>query len=280
MIPDKAKLRTFIEQALAEDMGWGDVTTASIFTGTERGTALAVAKTDLVAAGLEVFREVFLCLDDTLAVTAGKQDGAKVKKGEILAEIAGSLQNILRAERVALNILQRMCGIATETRRYAEAVAHTKARIVDTRKTLPGFRNLDKYAVVAGGGRNHRYGLSDGVLIKDNHIDAAGGIGEAVRRCRQRISHLLKIEVECRNLQEIDEALRAGADVLLLDNMSLAEMSKAVAAVQGRALLEASGNVTMENVKEIAAIGVDLISVGALTHSVRAADISLIIKKN
>jgi len=280
MILGKAKLRTFIEQALAEDMGWGDVTTAAVFTGVEQGTALAVAKTDLVVAGLEVFREVFLCLDETLSVATGKQDGKSAKKGEILAEIGGNLQNILQAERVALNILQRMCGIATETRRYVEAVAHTKALIVDTRKTLPGFRNLDKYAVIAGGGRNHRYGLSDGVLIKDNHIDAAGGIEEAVRRCRKRVSHLLKIEVECRNLNEIHEALRAEADVLLLDNMSLEEMSKAIAIVKGRALLEASGNVTIENVKEIADIGVDLISIGALTHSVRAADISLIIKKS
>ena len=280
VIPGKAKLRTFIEQALAEDIGWGDVTTASIFTGNEQGTALAVAKTDLVVAGIEVFREVFLFLDETLSVTTRKQDGKRAEKGELLGEISGSLQNILQAERVALNLLQRMCGIATETRRYVEAVSHTKVRIVDTRKTLPGFRSLDKYAVVTGGGWNHRHGLSDGVLIKDNHIDAAGGIEEAVRRCRERISHLLKIEVECRNLNEVHEALQAEADVLMLDNMSLEEMSKAVVMVKGRALLEASGNVTIEKVKEIANTGVDLISIGALTHSVRAADISLIIKKN
>ncbi|MDR2862025.1 MAG: carboxylating nicotinate-nucleotide diphosphorylase [Syntrophobacterales bacterium] len=276
----KAKLKRFIEEALAEDMGWGDVTTSSIFRGNEEGQAFAVAKADLVAAGLEVFRDVFLCLDEALSVTIRKEDGARVAKGEILAEIEGNLPHILQAERVALNILQRMCGIATETRRYVDAVARTKARILDTRKTLPGFRILDKYAVAVGGGRNHRHGLSDGVLIKDNHIDAAGSIGEAVKRCRQQISHLLKIEVECRNLQEIQEALQAGADVLLLDNMSLEEMSEAVEMVQGRAPLEASGNITIENVREIAEIGVDFISVGSLTHSVRAADISLLVRKN
>jgi len=208
------------------------------------------------------------------------RDGDRADAGEAIAEITGDLGNILRAERVALNIFQRMCGIATETRRYVEAVTGAKARIADTRKTLPGFRILDKYAVSVGGGFNHRFGLSDGVLIKDNHIDAAGGITEALKRCRAKTHHLLKIEVECRNVEDVREALACGADVLLLDNMSPQEMKKAVGVVQGRAVLEASGNVTLRNVKDVAETGVDLISVGALTHSVRAADISLLIKRD
>jgi nicotinate-nucleotide pyrophosphorylase (carboxylating) len=273
-------IRTFIEKALAEDLGWGDVTTSSILRGGEKGTAVVVAKDDLIVAGLGIFEETFHCLDPQLVVNNIKKDGDRAEKGERITEIAGDLGNILRAERVALNILQRLCGIATATGRYVEAVKGTKARIVDTRKTMPGFRVLDKYAVFIGGGHNHRFGLSDGILIKDNHIDTAGGIEEAIRRCREKAHHLLKIEVECRNLDEVREALHCGADVLLLDNMSPEEMKKAVAIGEGKAILEASGNVTIDNVRAIAATGVDLISVGALTHSVRAADISLLIKQN
>jgi len=274
------KVRRLIEEALQEDLGWKDVTTSSILDGGERGTAVAIAKARLIVAGLDVFAEVFRCLDESLEITALKREGDQADVGEVIAEIKGDLGNILRAERVALNILQRMCGIATGTRHYVEAVAGTKARIVDTRKTLPGFRTLDRYAVSIGGGFNHRFGLSDGVLIKDNHIDAAGGIAEAVKRCRTKIHHLLKIEVECRNIEDVGETLRCGADVLLLDNMSPEEMKKAVGLVQGRVVLEASGNVTLRNVREVAETGVDLISVGALTHSVRAADISLLIKQS
>jgi nicotinate-nucleotide pyrophosphorylase (carboxylating) len=198
-----------------------------------------------------------------------------VDRGELLAEVSGRLAPILTAERVALNLLQRMCGIATATRRYADAVAGTKARILDTRKTMPGLRILDKYAVRAGGGANHRFALYDGVLIKDNHIAAAGGIGQAVRRVRERIPHTLKIEVEVRDLAGLEEALAAGADAVLLDNMGLDEMARAVQRVAGRVPLEASGNMTLERVREVAETGVDLISVGALTHSASAADISL-----
>ena len=273
------KVRRLIEEALDEDLGWRDVTTSSILDGGEKGVAVAIAKARLIVAGLDIFEEVFRCVDDSLKVAGQKRDGDQADVGEAIAEITGDLGNILRAERVALNIFQRMCGIATETRRYVEAVAGTKAKIADTRKTLPGFRILDKYAVSVGGGFNHRFGLSDGVLIKDNHIDAAGGIAEALKRCRAKIHHLLKIEIECRNLDEVREALSCGGDVLLLDNMSPEEMKKAVGIVQGRAVLEASGNVTLRNVREVAETGVDLISVGALTHSVRAADISLLIKK-
>ncbi len=274
------KVRRLIEEALDEDLGWGDVTTSSILHGGEKGTAVAVAKSPLVVAGLDIFEAVFHCSDGSLTVVRCRRDGDRADAGEAIAEITGDLGNILRAERVALNIFQRMCGIATETRRYVEAVTGAKARIADTRKTLPGFRILDKYAVSVGGGFNHRFGLSDGVLIKDNHIDAAGGITEALKRCRAKIHHLLKIEVECRSVEDVREALECGADVLLLDNMSPQEMKKAVGVVQGRAVLEASGNVTLRNVKDVAETGVDLISVGALTHSVRAADISLLIKRD
>lgn len=277
---EKPQIRKFIENALAEDLGWGDVTTSSVLNGGEKGTAVVLAKADLIVAGLDIFAEVMQIVDGLLSFKKIKNDGDKAAKGEVIAEIAGNLGNILQAERVALNIFQRLCGIATETRRYVEAVKGTKARIVDTRKTLPGFRVLDKYAVTVGGGYNHRFGLSDGILIKDNHIDAVGSITGAVGRCRQKAHHLLKIEVECRNLEEVLEALRCGADVLLLDNMSIAEMKEAVDLTEGKALLEASGNVTLDTVRGIAATGVDLISVGAITHSVKAADISLLIKRD
>lgn len=272
-------MRKLIEHALAEDLGWGDVTTSSVLEGGEQGTAVAMAKDDLIVAGVAIFAEVFKVVDPSLSIKAWITDGEKAAKGQIIAEITGNLGSILRAERVALNIFQRICGIATETGRYVEAIKGTNARIVDTRKTLPGFRVWDKYAVTVGGGRNHRFGLSDGILIKDNHIDAVGGITEAVARCRQKAHHLLRIEVECRNLDDVREALGCGADVIMLDNMTVPEMKQAVALVGGKVPLEASGNVSLETVGEIAATGVDLISVGAITHSVKAADISLLIKK-
>ncbi|MCE5263997.1 MAG: carboxylating nicotinate-nucleotide diphosphorylase [Deltaproteobacteria bacterium] len=264
-----------IRRALAEDVGMGDVTTAAALRGDERGVARVTAKEELVVAGIEVFGEVFRTQDPGLAFSTHRSDGERVEKGDLLAEIKGSLASILTAERVALNLLQRMCGIATLTRRFADAAAGTHARIVDTRKTAPGLRLLDKYAVRAGGGRNHRFALYDGVLIKDNHIVAAGGVAEAVGRVRTRIPHTLKVEVEVKNLAELEEALAAGADSILLDNMTLPEMAAAVKRVEGRIPLEASGNMTLERVPGVAATGVDLISVGALTHSAAAADISL-----
>jgi nicotinate-nucleotide pyrophosphorylase (carboxylating) len=200
-----------------------------------------------------------------------------VEKGGCIAEISGNLSSMLTAERVALNFLQRMSGIATLTRRYVDEVKGTKAKILDTRKTAPGLRYLDKYAVRIGGGHNHRFGLYDGVLIKDNHIAAAGGISQALARVRGRLPHTLKVEIEVKNLQELKEAMDSGADVIMLDNMSLDDMGKAVAATGGRVPLEASGNVSLANVRKIAETGVDFISVGALTHSVAAADISLMI---
>jgi nicotinate-nucleotide pyrophosphorylase (carboxylating) len=268
-------LSELILTALAEDVGVGDVTTGAALRGDETGIARATAKADLVVAGIEVFGEVFRTLDPTLTFTVHRQDGQKARAGDFLAEISGSLASILTAERVALNLLQRMCGIATLTRRYVDEIAGTQTKILDTRKTAPGLRILDKYAVRAGGGCNHRFALYDGVLIKDNHIAAAGGIGPVIRRVRDRIPHTLKIEVEVKSMAELEEALAAGADSILLDNMGLSEMAAAVTRVGGRIPLEASGNMTLERVREVASTGVDLISVGALTHSAAAADISL-----
>jgi len=272
-------VREIIRRALEEDIRSGDVTTACALAGTEKGTAQALAKEDLVVAGLEVFREVFRVRDAAIVFRSALQDGARVRRGTVLTTLEGPLAGILTAERVALNLLQRMCGIATLTRRFVDAVAGTKAAILDTRKTMPGLRVLDKYSVRVGGGRNHRYGLYDGILIKDNHIEAAGGIGAAVRRVRAKAPLLVRVEVEAKTLAEVRQALASGADVIMLDNMTVDAMRKAVAIIGGRALVEASGNVTLDNVREIAAAGVDCISSGALTHSARAADISLKVKR-
>ena len=268
-------VRKIIRRALEEDIRSGDVTTSFALAGPEAGQAKALAKEDLVVAGLEVFREVFRVRDTSLVFTTALSDGARASRGTVLATVEGSLASILTAERVALNLFQRMCGIATLTRQFVDAAAGTKAKILDTRKTMPGLRILDKYSVKAGGGCNHRYGLYDGILIKDNHIEAAGGIAEAVRRVRGQAPFMVKIEVEVKNLPEVEEALAAAADVIMLDNMPVDEMKKAVALIGGRVLVEASGNVTLDTVRSIAGTGVDFISAGALTHSARAADISL-----
>ena len=275
---ETSSLRSLIRRALNEDMGPGDVTTSSVLTGEEKGSALAVAKAEMVVAGIEVFKEVFLALDPDIRFIRSTVDGQGAAPGEVLAEVSGNLANILMAERTALNLLQRMCGVATHTMRFAGEIRGTRARILDTRKTMPGLRMLDKYAVRVGGGSNHRMGLFDGVLIKDNHIAAAGGIAKAVARARQGAPHTLKIEVEAGNIQEVKEAAAAGADIIMLDNMDLEEMREAVRLIEGRALTEASGNVNLSNVKRIAETGVDFISVGAITHSAPAADISLKIR--
>jgi nicotinate-nucleotide pyrophosphorylase (carboxylating) len=272
-------VRDIIRRALEEDIRSGDVTTAAVLTGTETGQATALAKEDLVVAGLEVFREVFLLRDPGIDFESALIDGALASRGMVLAVIGGSLASILTAERVALNLFQRMCGIATLTRQFVEAVSGTNVKILDTRKTAPGLRVLDKYSVRAGGGQNHRYGLHDGVLIKDNHIEAAGGIAQAIRCVRGRVPHMLKIEVEVKTLAEVEQALSAGADIIMLDNMPVDAMRQAVDLIGGKALVEASGNVSMATVKSIAETGVDFISVGALTHSARAADISLNVKR-
>ncbi len=272
-------VRKIIRRALEEDIRSGDVTTAYALMGGETGKATALAKEDLIVAGLDVFRDVFSLRDAGLAFRTALKDGDRVPRGTVLAVVQGSLASILTAERVGLNLFQRMCGVATLTRQFVDAAAGTKAEILDTRKTMPGLRILDKYAVRVGGGRNHRYGLYDGILIKDNHIEAAGGIGKAVRRVRDGAPLLARIEVEARTLAEVREALAAGADVIMLDNMPVDAMRKAVALIDGRALVEASGNVTLATVKAIASTGVDFISSGALTHSARASDISLKVKR-
>ena len=267
-----------IKNALAEDIGTGDITTQATVCGKKKGRALAIAKDDFVVAGVDVFTETFKCLDKNIKVKKIINDGSRVKKDALIAEVSGSLSGILKAERVSLNLFQRMSGIATLTAKYVEAVRGFKAVILDTRKTVPNLRILDKMAVRLGGGTNHRIGLYDGVLIKDNHIEAAGGITAAVNAQRKHLPSKMKIEVETKNLMEVKEAFRCGVDIIMLDNMSVPAMKKAVDWVAGRALIEASGNVSLQNVARIAAIGVDFISVGELTHSVRAADISLKIK--
>ena len=269
------KIRDIIEAALAEDIGTGDITTQATVSPKKKGRAQAVAKDDFVIAGIDVFAETFQLLDKSIKVNKLIDDGYRAKRGDIIAEVLGSLSNILKAERVALNIFQRMSGIATLTSKYVKAVRGSKAKILDTRKTMPGLRVLDKMAVRIGGGCNHRTGLYDGVIIKDNHIEAAGGIIAAVKAQRKRLPHTLKIEVETKNIKEVKEALNCGVDIIMLDNMTVPAMKKAVDYVAGRAILEASGNVNLQSVSEIAATGVDLISIGELTHSVQAADISL-----
>ncbi len=270
------RLKELIRAALDEDIGSGDITTSSIFTGDETCIAQAISKEEIIVAGLDVFKDVFHVMDSSLGFEAYFCDGQSAGKGDILACVSGSLKDILLAERVALNLFQRMCGIATMTHRYVEEVRSTGVRILDTRKTTPNLRTLEKYAVKTGGGRNHRFGLYDGVMIKDNHITAAGGISNAIAKVVGNVPPTVKIEVETRNLHEVEEALASGSDIIMLDNMGTGEMKKAVSLINRRALVEASGNVTLLNVKEIAETGVDFISVGALTHSAPAADISLV----
>lgn len=270
------ELQRIVETALREDIGTGDVTTQSTVDPATVSRAELVAKEDFVLAGIRVAEKVFRTLDPEVAFEALVADGQPVRRGDVLAWIRGSAAVLLQGERVALNLLQRMSGIATMTAAFVREVEGTRATIVDTRKTMPGLRVLDKYAVRAGGGTNHRTSLYDGVLIKENHIRAAGGITVAIERARRRIPHTLKIEVETATLEEVAEALAAGADIILLDNMQLRQLEEAVALIGGRAKAEASGGVNLETVRAIAETGVDLISVGALTHSSRAVDISML----
>ena len=276
-LPDSTSsaIRRIILSALEEDLGRGDVTTDSVVDPSSRGTAVLVAREDIVLAGLFVFEQVLLELCPDIIFHEHYAEGAIVSADQPVCEMKGPLGPILKGERTGLNFLQRMCGIAGITRRYVEKIDGSGAKILDTRKTAPGLRILDKYAVQVGGGVNHRFGLFDGVLIKDNHVAAAGSVGEAVRRARKKAPHTLKIEVEVETLDEVREAAEAGADIVLLDNMPPAQMEQAVKLLRGKALVEASGGITLENVGAVAATGVDLISVGALTHSVRAADLSL-----
>ncbi|CUH95669.1 putative nicotinate-nucleotide pyrophosphorylase [Propionispora sp. 2/2-37] len=272
---NRIALEVLISQALQEDIGFGDITSEAIFTDDHESKGYLLAKQDMILAGREVFTHVFRMLDERIGVEWHRQDGDAVQKGDIFAHFYGPTRSLLSGERVALNFLQRMTGIATETRKYVAACAHSGAVIVDTRKTTPGLRMLEKYAVTAGGGSNHRYGLDTMVMIKDNHSKAAGGIVPAVQSVRSRVSPFIKIEVETESLAEVREALASGVDVIMLDNMPLDVVEEAVRLINHRALVEVSGNVTLETVAKLAATGVDIISSGALTHSVAAADISM-----
>ena len=268
-------LDRLLRAALAEDLGPGDITTEAVVDRATRARARVVGRESLVLSGSRPFIRVFQLLDPELAVTAHCEDGARVAANQPLFTVYGSARAILSGERTALNLLQRLCGIATATRRMVEEIAGTGCRLLDTRKTTPLWRRWEKAAVRDGGGGNHRFGLFDGILIKDNHVAAAGGVAEAVRRARARAPHTLKVEVEIDRLDQLEPALAAGADVVLLDNFSPAMLRRAVAMNGGRALLEASGMVTLETAREVAATGVDLVSCGALTHSARAIDLSL-----
>ncbi len=270
-------LDELIERSLAEDIGGGDLTTEALCPPRQRGQAYMVAKQPGVIAGLEIVRKVFAKLDAHLDWQPAAEDGARLEAGQKLVRFEASTRALLSGERLALNILQRLCGIASLTRRFVDAVAAYPVKILDTRKTTPGLRILEKYAVAAGGGVNHRMGLYDGIMIKDNHISLAGGISPAVAAMRNANPQNLPIEVETRTLAEVKEALHAGVDIIMLDNMSTAQMREAVELIDKRARIEASGGVTLQTVAEIAATGVDFISVGQLTHSAPALDISMYI---
>lgn len=265
-----------IKTALLEDINYLDTTTDYLIDEEQEDSAKFLAKSDGVLCGIEIALRVFEILQPTgFEATVYKKDGDLLKKGDIIAEIHGKTRTILKGERTALNLIQHMSGIATATHNAVEIVKGTKASIADTRKTLPGLRPLQKYAVTVGGGRNHRYNLSDAAMLKDNHIDAGGGIANAVAKLKTKLGHMTKVELEVRNLDELRQALEAGVDVIMLDNMSPALMKEAVEITNGRSLLEASGGITDETLREIAETGVDIISMGALTHSVKAFDISL-----
>ncbi len=267
-----------LKDFLAEDLGNGDVTSEAIFSGEQGAVAEFIAKEDFIAAGIEdVVIQLFqICNQDI--VCAGVEDGSWVSAGEVIFTARGPVLDLLRAERVGLNLVRCLSGIATHTNSYVQRVQGLSVKIVDTRKTIPGMRALEKYAVRVGGGSNHRFNLADGILIKDNHISACGGVSRAVEMVRPKSSHTLKVEVETKNLDQVEECLETGVDIIMFDNMDIGSMREAVVLTDGRALLEASGGVTLENVRAIAETGVDLISVGGLTHSAPSCDISMEIK--
>ncbi len=264
-----------IKKALEEDINYLDTATAYVIPEDAVTTAKFVSKAEGVLCGIEVAMRVFNLLDKDCEFTVYKKDGDKIEKGDLIATMKGKASMLLQGERTALNLLQHMSGIATATNECVELVKGTSVSIADTRKTLPGLRALQKYAVTCGGGKNHRYNLSDCAMLKDNHIDAGGGITATVNKLREKIGHTVKIEVETRNMDEVKEAVSAGADIIMLDNMSASQMKEAVEYIDGRALTEASGNITAENIREKASSGIDIISMGALTHSVKAFDISM-----
>jgi nicotinate-nucleotide pyrophosphorylase (carboxylating) len=275
----KLWVEEIIDLALAEDLVKNDVTTDALISGDQQGTGIIVAKEEGILAGIGAANQVFHRVDPELKVESLRVDGSRVKPGSQVAKVSGSTASILKAERVALNFLQRLSGIASETSRYVAKVEGLPVRIMDTRKTTPSLRSLEKYAVRVGGGTSHRMNLGDGVLIKDNHLVALRSQGlnikEIIAGARQNAPQLLPIEVEVRTVSEALEAVEAGADIVMLDNMNLEDMRKAVKSINGRALIEASGGITLDNVRDVAETGVDFISIGSLTHSARALDISL-----
>ena len=264
-----------IKEAISEDINYIDVSADYLILDAQRNASYFVAKADGVLCGLDIAMRVFTLLDDTFTYTVYKNDGVEVKAGDLIVEFNGKTACLLKGERTALNIIQHMSGIATATNKAVKLCEGTNASVTDTRKTLPGLRALQKYAVVCGGGKNHRYNLSDGAMLKDNHIDAGGGITNAVAILRSKLGHMVKIEVETRNFDEVKEAVAAGADIIMLDNMNNDQMRECVEFINGRAKTEASGNITLDNIADVAKTGVDIISLGALTHSVKAFDISM-----
>ncbi len=272
---DALYIDEMIRNALKEDMPLGDITTDNTIPENTQTKASLIAKESGIIAGLDVSRRVFEILDSSIAFDAKIKDGQYVEKGQLIAEISGNARAMLKGERTALNFLQRMSGIATKTNAFVEKIRGLHATVVDTRKTTPGLRYIEKYAVKVGGGSNHRFCLSDGVMIKDNHIKAAGGIKQAIEMARKGIPHTIKIEVETETIEQVKEAVDSKADIIMLDNMDNETMKKAVEYIDGRALTEASGNVSMDTIYEIALTGVDIISIGSLTHSVKAFDISM-----
>jgi nicotinate-nucleotide pyrophosphorylase (carboxylating) len=269
---DPGLYREVVRRALAEDLGWGDVTTEATVPADLRAHGIILAKSPCVVAGVEVAAEAFRQLDPAVTVTVRRRDGERCNPGDVVADVRGLAASMLTAERTALNLMQRMTGIATLTRRFVDATGG-RITVLDTRKTTPTLRVLEKYAVRAGGGTNHRGGLDDGILIKDNHIRLGGGVAEAVRRMKSA-GQEMPVEVEAQSLDQVDEAIRAGADIILLDNLSIADMKEAVRRIAGRAKIELSGGVTLERIPELAETGADYVSVGALTHSAPAADLS------
>jgi nicotinate-nucleotide pyrophosphorylase (carboxylating) len=271
-------LDALVLRAISEDIGRGDVTTAAVVGKDVVSKGIFVAKEEFVLAGLFVAKRVFELIDSEVNFEEKRKDGDEIKKGEVIAEVSGSSSSLLSGERVALNFLQHMSGIATLTMKAVELVKDYQVTVLDTRKTTPGLRILEKYAVRVGGGKNHRFGLDDGVLIKNNHIKIAGGVREAVLRVRKIIPHLLKIEVEVRNISEIREAIEAGVDIVMLDNMSPDEVREAIKIAEGKTKIEISGRVNLDNIKDYASLGVNYISMGILTHSAKSVDISFLIK--
>ncbi|MGB9768411.1 MULTISPECIES: carboxylating nicotinate-nucleotide diphosphorylase [Dictyoglomus] len=268
-------LRKIVEEALKEDIGFGDITTESTIPEDMISRAVIIAKEEGILAGLPVAEEVFKLLDSKIEFKEFKKDGDEIKKGDVILEIKGKTKTILMGERTALNFLQRLSGIATYTKKCVDVVKPYGVKILDTRKTTPTLRIFEKYAVKIGGGENHRFGLYDMVLIKDNHIRAVGGIKEAIERVRERVSHVYKIEVEVTNLEELKEALESKADIVLLDNMDYDTLKEAVSIAKGKVMIEVSGNISLEDLEKIARLGVNFISIGKLTHSYKSLDLSL-----